>query len=85
MLVTLQRCKFGVVRYADICKVETPIHDSIMELVAGECKEHGSEVMNVLSKSERKCWELKSEFLEASAILHKCLKQGCRVDTYSKP
>jgi len=30
-----------------------------------------------VSKSERKCWALESEFLEASTILHKFLKQGC--------
>jgi hypothetical protein len=30
-----------------------------------------------VSKSERKCWALESEFLEAWAILHKFLKQGC--------
>jgi hypothetical protein len=31
-------------------EVETPIHDSIRELVTWECKEH-----ECLSKSERKC------------------------------
>jgi hypothetical protein len=30
-----------------------------------------------VSKSKRKCWALESEFLEAWAILHKFLKQGC--------
>ena len=30
-----------------------------------------------VSKSERKCWAFEFEFLEAWAILHKVLKQGC--------
>ena len=30
-----------------------------------------------VSKSERKCWALESEFLEVSAILYKFLKQRC--------
>jgi hypothetical protein len=30
-----------------------------------------------VSKSERKCWALESEFFEARAILHNFLKQGC--------
>jgi hypothetical protein len=30
-----------------------------------------------VSKSERKCWALESEFLKAWAILHKFSKQGC--------
>jgi hypothetical protein len=30
-------------------KVETPIHDSIRELVTWECKEHGVNIMNVLA------------------------------------
>jgi hypothetical protein len=42
------------------------------DLVTWECQEH-----ECVSKSERKCWALESEFLEASAILHKFLKQGC--------
>jgi hypothetical protein len=42
-----------------LSKVETPIHDSIRELITWECKEHG------VSKSERKCWALEYEFLEA--------------------
>jgi hypothetical protein len=29
-------------------KVETPIHDSIRELITWECKEHGVNIMNVL-------------------------------------
>jgi len=31
------------------CKVETPIHDNIRELVSWECKEHGVKSMNVLA------------------------------------
>jgi hypothetical protein len=31
-----------------ICKVETPIHDSIRKLITWECKEHGVNIMNVL-------------------------------------
>jgi hypothetical protein len=30
-------------------KVETPINDNIRELVTWECKEHWSEIMNVLA------------------------------------
>jgi hypothetical protein len=30
-----------VMSYGRTCKVETPIHDSIRELVTCECKEHG--------------------------------------------
>jgi len=30
-------------------KVETPIQDSIRELVTWECKEHGVNIMNVLA------------------------------------
>jgi hypothetical protein len=46
-------------------KVKTPIHDSIRELITWECKEHGVNIMNVVSESERKCWVLESQFLEA--------------------
>jgi hypothetical protein len=46
-------------------KVDTPIHESIRELVTWECKEHGVNIMNVLANPKRKCWELESEFLEA--------------------
>ena len=42
----------------------------------GECKEHGVNIMNMLANPKGKCWALESEFLEASAILHKFLKQG---------
>jgi hypothetical protein len=28
-------------RWSTLCKVETPIHDRIRELVTWECKEHG--------------------------------------------
>jgi hypothetical protein len=44
-------------------KVETPIHDSIRELVTWECKEHGMNIMNVLAHPKGKCWALESEFL----------------------
>ena len=33
--------------------------------------------MNMLANPKGKCWALESEFLEACAILHKFLKQGC--------
>jgi hypothetical protein len=48
-----------------LAKVETPIHDSLRELVTWECKEHGVKIMNLLTNPKRKCWALKSEFLEA--------------------
>jgi hypothetical protein len=35
--------------HGQIYKVETPIHDSIRELVTWECKEHGVNIMNVLA------------------------------------
>ena len=57
-------------------KVETPIHGGIREFVTWKCKEHGVKIMDVLANPKRKCWVLESEFLEASAILHKILKQG---------
>ena len=46
-------------------KVETPIHDSVSELVTWECKEHGVNIMNVLAnpKGSVRRWNLK--FLEA--------------------
>jgi hypothetical protein len=59
------------------CKVETSIHDSIRELITWEWKEHGVKHHECVSKSKRKCWALESDFLEAWAILHKYLKQGC--------
>jgi hypothetical protein len=46
-------------------KVETPIHDSIRELITWECKEHGMNIMNVLPNPKGKCWALESEFLKA--------------------
>jgi hypothetical protein len=52
-------------------KVETPVHDSIRELITWECKEHGVNIMDVLANPKRKCWALESEFLEARAIYHK--------------
>jgi hypothetical protein len=62
-----------LIRTLILDKVETPIHDSIRELVTWEWNHE------CVSKSERKCWALESEFLEAWAILHKFLKQGsCR-------
>jgi hypothetical protein len=48
-----------------LIKVETPIHDSIRELVTWECKEHGVNIMGVLANPKGKCWALESEFLEA--------------------
>jgi hypothetical protein len=48
-----------------VSKVETPIHDSIRELITWECKEHGVNIMNVLANPKRKCWALESEFMEA--------------------
>ena len=41
-------------------KVETPIHDSIRELVTWECKEHGVNIMNVLAnpKGSARRWNL---------------------------
>jgi hypothetical protein len=44
-------------------KVETPIHDSIRELVTWECKEHGVNIMNVLPNPKGKCWALESDSL----------------------
>jgi hypothetical protein len=52
-------------RVEGIRKVETPIHDSIRELITWECKEHGVNIMNVLANPKGKCWALESEFLEA--------------------
>ena len=52
------------------------IHGGIREFVTWKCKEHGVKIMDVLANPKRKCWVLESEFLEASAILHKILKQG---------
>ena len=46
-------------------KVETPIHDSIRELVTWEWQRAWSEIMNVLVNPKGKCWALESEFLEA--------------------
>jgi hypothetical protein len=46
--------------------VETPIHDSLRELVTRESKLRAwSGNRECVSKSERKCWALGSEFLEA--------------------
>jgi hypothetical protein len=55
-------CGFAACR---VFEVETPIHDSIRELVTWECKEHGVNIMNVLANPKGKCWALESEFLEA--------------------
>ena len=51
-------------------KVETPIHDSIRELVTWGVQRAWSEIMNVLAdpKGSARRWNL--EFLEAWAILH---------------
>jgi hypothetical protein len=43
-----------------IHKVETPVHDSIREMVTWECKEHGVNIMNVLAhpKGSVERWNL---------------------------
>ena len=47
-------------------QVETPVPNSIRELVSWECKEHGVKIiMNVLANPKGKCWALESGFLEA--------------------
>jgi hypothetical protein len=46
-------------------KVETPIHDSVRELVTWECKEHGVNIMNVLANPKGSVGRWTSEFLEA--------------------
>jgi hypothetical protein len=63
--------------YTNCNKVETPIHDSTRELVTWKWKEIMEWNHECVCKSERRCWALESEFLEAWAILHKFLKQRC--------
>jgi hypothetical protein len=61
-------CSFPYMCHAwlrHVYKVETPIHDSIRELVTWECKEHGVNIVNVLANPKGKCWALELEFLEA--------------------
>ena len=48
-----------------VYKVETPIHDSIRELITWECKEHGVNIMNVLANPKGKCWGVGIGILEA--------------------
>jgi hypothetical protein len=67
-------------------KVETPIHDSIRELITWECKEHGVHIMNVLAnlKGSARRWNLNFWRL-SRAILHKLFGRKGVVDTYSWP
>jgi hypothetical protein len=52
-------------------KVETPIRDSIRELVTWECKEHGVNIMNVLALPKGSVGRWNLNFWRLSrAILH---------------
>jgi hypothetical protein len=48
-----------------LCKVETPIHDSIKGIDNLGVQRAWSKHHECVSTSERKCWALVSEFLEA--------------------
>jgi hypothetical protein len=50
----------------ELSKVETPIHDSVRELVIDlGVQSARSGIMNVLANPKGKCWALGSELLEA--------------------
>jgi hypothetical protein len=65
-------------------KVETPIHDSIRELVTWECKEHGVNIMNVLANPKGSVGRWNLNFWRFEQFYTNFGSKGV-VDTYSKP
>jgi hypothetical protein len=57
-------------------KVETPIHVNIREMVTWECKEHGVKSW-MCRQIQKEVLDVGIWILEAWAILHNFLKQGC--------
>jgi hypothetical protein len=63
-------------------KVETPIHDSIRELITWECKEHGVKIMNVLANPKGSVGRWNLNFWRLEQFYTNFGSKGV-VDTYS--